>query len=357
MNDEVTPVSVTFVGHDMGDPLCVVNGISRRIETNSPAFARTLADIQTAATQQHPILLTGETGTGKKYLARLIHEISNRRYEPFLHVQCGTLSHESADIALFGRSANVSTGQAGAKEGAMTAVRRGTLVLDEVATLKVEPQQRLARLLSVNSTKIQNASLISRWPARLIVISDVDLQSLLQGGQIGMELFSALQSFRFNIPPLRERVDDIDLLAIKFGRQISIKFARPEPRIDPEVFDALRNYPWPGNVLELQHVVEKTILACRDDRVTVSHLPRHLTPTESTRTKIALDTASSAPHAVGADSVPENPPTEDVKPLSPKEIIEQTLFENTISRNQTAGHDVHSRFALYNKQKKYGFQG
>lgn len=331
----------------MADPICILNGISRRVETNSTDFARTLARIEAVAALAHPILLTGELGVGKNYLARLIHEISPRRYEPFLKVACGSLPHDSTDSTLFGSANN---GQASEAKGAMSAVRRGTLVLNDVGTLRLEPQERLARLVAAAPDQVNGLPLTKRWPARLIGISDVDLEQLMQEGRFGTDFYQVLQPFRFEIPPLRRRSEDIGILATKFIRQLSVKLGASIHSVDPGVFKALVQYPWPGNVLELRSVMERTILRCKDVRLKVSHLPMHIVSGE-----IGGGTthqSGDSPLSIGTEATAASSPEIAADLLfNEKEIIEQTLFQDTFSRG--ASQRGISPVTLYSKMKKY----
>ena len=342
---------------DLSDqPLAVLTGISRRYETNSVLLKQMLFELEVAARHDVTILLIGETGSGKTYLSRLIHEVSLRRHEPFLPVACGALPNDLIESELFGHSKGSFTSAHQDKEGKFLVARRGSILLDEIDALGLEQQVKLLRVIETGEFEPVGSNVTQHCQARLIVASNLDLQPLVEKGMFRPDLYYRLNMLKFVIPPLRQRKMDIVPLAKKFVRQFSIKHAVRVDEIDPSVFGALIEYPWPGNVRELEHVIQRAVIYCREGRLLMSHLPSHILsgtagPTNDP-TVVLSKFESTAP--IPQENVDRTLGNQIA--LNEKEIIEQTLFKNSFSRTKTAKELGVSRVTLYNKMKKYGLQ-
>jgi len=346
----------SFVEHIDDQPLGVLTGISRRYETNSPHLKQMLFDLEVAARHDVTILLIGETGAGKTYLSRLIHEVSPRRHEPFLPVACGALPNELIESELFGHSKGSFTSAHQDKEGKFLAARRGTILLDEIDVLGLEQQVKLLRVIETGEFEPVGSNLTQHCQARLVVASNLDLQPLVEQGRFRPDLYYRLNMLKFVIPPLRQRKMDVIPLAKKFIRQFSIKHGVHIEEIDPNVFGTLINYPWPGNVRELEHVVQRAVIYCRDGRLLNSHLPQHILSGNAGPTNDPSVVLSNFETTNVAPSEQEDRTLGNQIALNEKEIIEQTLFKNSFSRTKTARELGVSRVTLYNKMKKYGLQ-
>lgn len=352
--DEPSPPS--FVEPLDDQPLGVLTGISRRYETNSPHLKQMLFDLEVAARHDVTILLIGETGAGKTYLSRLIHEVSPRRHEPFLPVACGALPNELIESELFGHTKGSFTSAHQDKEGKFLAARRGSLLLDEIDVLGLEQQVKLLRVIETGEFEPVGSNHTQHCQARLIVASNLDLQPLVEHGRFRPDLYYRLNMLKFVIPPLRQRKMDVIPLAKKFVRQFSIKHGVHIEEIDPNVFSTLINYPWPGNVRELEHVVQRAVIYCRDGRLLTSHLPQHILSGNAGPTNDPSVVLSSFEKTMVAVPEHEDRTLGNQIALNEKEIIEQTLFKNSFSRTKTARELGVSRVTLYNKMKKYGLQ-
>jgi len=338
------------------EPLGVLSGISRRFETNSPQLKQMLMDLETAARHDVTILLIGETGAGKTYLSRLIHEVSPRRHEPFLPVACGALPNDLIESELFGHVKGSFTSAHQDKEGKFIAARRGTILLDEIDVLGLEQQVKLLRVIETGEFEPVGSNHTQHCQARLVVASNLDLQPLVEQSRFRPDLYYRLNMLKFVIPPLRHRKMDVVPLARKFVRQFSIKHNVRIDEIDPAVFSMLLEYPWPGNVRELEHVVQRAVIYCRDGRLLPSHLPSHILSGNAGPTNdptVVLSHFDSAPKTIPQ---PEELTLGNQIAMNEKEIIEQTLFKNSFSRTKTAKELGVSRVTLYNKMKKYGLQ-
>jgi DNA-binding NtrC family response regulator len=334
-------------------PLGVLAGITRRFETNSPPFKQVLSDLEIAARHDVTILLIGETGAGKTYLSRLIHEVSPRRHEPFLPVACGALPSDLIESELFGHVKGAFTSAHADKEGKFIAARRGSILLDEIDALGLEQQVKLLRVIETGEFEPVGSNQTLRCQARLIVASNLELQPLVEQGRFRPDLYYRLNMLKFVIPPLRQRKMDIVPLARKFIAQFTVKHGVRVEQTDADFFQALLDYPWPGNVRELEHVVQRAVIYCRDGILTAKNLPPHVLsrsagPTNDP-TVILPETGALPPMAFPADRS-----LGGQMALTEREIIEQTLFKNSFSRTKTARELGISRVTLYNKMKKYG---
>jgi len=312
-----------------------------------------LADLEVAARHDVTILLIGETGAGKTYLSRLIHEVSPRRHEPFMPLACGALPADLIESELFGHVKGSFTSAHADKEGKFIAARRGSILLDEIDVLGPEQQVKLLRVIETGEFEPVGSNQTLRCQARLIVASNLDLQPLVEQGRFRPDLYYRLNMLKFVIPPLRHRKMDIIPLARKFIAQFALKHGVPIEHTDNSLFQSLLEYPWPGNVRELEHVVQRAVIYCRDRVLSAQHLPPHILSGAAGPTNdptVVLPGSSLTP----AMLPPENRSLGGQIALTEKEIIEQTLFKNSFSRTKTACELGISRVTLYNKMKKYG---
>lgn len=337
-------------------PLGVLTGISRKYETNSPHLKQMLTELEVAARHDVTILLIGETGAGKTYLSRLIHEVSLRRHEPFLPVACGALPNDLIESELFGHVKGSFTSAHQDKEGKFLAAKRGSILLDEIDALGLEQQVKLLRVIETGEFEPVGSNHTQHCQARLIVASNLDLQPLVEQAKFRPDLYYRLNMLKFVIPPLRQRRMDVVPLAKKFIRQFSIKHGIRIDEIDPGVFGTLIEYPWPGNVRELEHVVQRAVIYCRDGRLQTSHLPHHVIAGNAGPTNDPTVVLSKLEAPAKELPEPENRTLGNQIALNEKDIIEQTLFKNSFSRTKTAKELGVSRVTLYNKMKKYGLQ-
>ncbi len=332
-------------GDHAGDALTEANVLLRDFRTASLPLRRMLDDLSIAATHNVTVLLIGETGTGKTFLSRLIHQASPRREAPFLHVGCGALPRELIESELFGHVKGAFTSACTSKEGKFLAARAGTVFLDEIDVLATEQQVKLLRVIEEGEFEPVGSNDILRCEARLIVASNQDLQPLVEQGRFRPDLYYRLNMLKFEIPPLRQRRMDIVPLARQFIRQFDQRHGIPVKRVDHELFSALLAYSWPGNVRELENVMQRAVIFCRDGRLTRRHLPPALLAGEEeslSDPSVRMEPAGSRRAALSRQVA-----------RTEQEIIEQALREHSHSRTRTAKALGISRVTLYNKMKRF----
>ena len=324
----------------------VLHGITRRFETNTPQLHRMLLDLEIAAQHDVTVLMIGETGSGKSFLSKLIHEVSPRRNEPFLPVACGALPRELIESELFGHVKGSFTSAHADKDGKFVAAGRGTILLDEIDVLGPEQQVKLLRVIETGEFEPVGSNTTLKSQARLVVASNMDLQPLVEQGRFRPDLYYRLNMLKFDIPPLRNRKPDIPMLARKFIEELSEKHGVVIEQIDEAIFDALYQYPWPGNVRELENVIQRAVIYCRDGVLSVDQLPSHILmgvagPTNDP--SVSLGGQTKGRNHLGRQIA-----------VTERDIIDQALFKNNYSRTNTAKALGISRVTLYNKMKKYG---
>jgi DNA-binding NtrC family response regulator len=328
----------------------VVHGLTRRFETSTPRIKLMLSDLEVAAKHDVTLLMIGETGAGKTYLARLIHEISPRRNEPFLPVACGALPADLIESELFGHNRGAFTSAHADKEGKFLAAGCGTILLDEIDVLGLEQQVKLLRVIESGEFEPVGSNRTYRSQARLVVASNLDLQPLVQQGRFRPDLYYRLNMLKFEIPPLRTRKPDIVPLAEKFVTELSAKHGITIRSIDHGFWNALYDYPWPGNVRELENVVQRAVIYCRDGALTAQQLPTYILTGTVGPTN---DPSVNLDHWEGPPQVTSGSLGKQIA-FTERDLIEQALSKHNYSRTSTAKALGISRVTLYNKMKKYG---
>ncbi|MEZ4417044.1 MAG: sigma-54 dependent transcriptional regulator [Gemmatimonadota bacterium] len=226
----------------------------------SPAMRRLLSAIARVAVTRASVLITGETGTGKELVARAIHECSPRSRRPFVDVHCSAIPHALLESELFGHVRGAFTGAVASRKGLVEEADGGTLFLDEVGTLTPDVQVRLLRLLQERRIQRVGSSMSTPVDFRLVAASNVDLRDEVGAGHFREDLFFRLDVCAIRVPPLRERTEDVPLLAHHFLTRFATEYGIEPPRLTPEVLARMVAYDWPGNVRELEHFVERSLV-------------------------------------------------------------------------------------------------
>jgi two-component system response regulator HydG len=230
----------------------------------SPAMKKVMDMAETVAPTDATVLITGESGTGKEVIARAIHAASPRRHNPMVTIHCGALTETLLESELFGHEKGAFTGAQFRKKGKFEAADGGTIFLDEISDISLRTQTDLLRVLQEKEIVRVGGTQQIKVDFRCIAATNKDLQTLVKAGTFRPDLFYRLHVVAINMPPLRERREDIPLLAAHFCQKFAAAMGRPEPpRIPPETMDQLMSYDWPGNVRELENAVERAMVINR----------------------------------------------------------------------------------------------
>lgn len=286
--------------------------------------------------QDTTVLIRGENGTGKELVARAIHYNSYRKFHPFIAINCGTLTEELIDSELFGHEKGAFTGADERKIGKFQQANDGTLFLDEIAELKPETQVKLLRVLQEKKFTPVGSSRELETSARIIASTNQNLEKMILDGLFREDLFYRLNVIPVFLPPLRERPEDIPLLIEQFLQKFCEPLNRPLPTIAPETITALRAYKWPGNIRELENVIERIVVVYDEPLILPQHLPPELTQSiQSHPLKTPLD-------------------YEKYKDNAERQFIVDALKANNGKINQTVANANIPKNTLLRKIKKFG---
>ncbi|KAA3610308.1 MAG: sigma-54-dependent Fis family transcriptional regulator [Calditrichaeota bacterium] len=240
---------------------------------NSQHAVEIKALIQRIANTPSNILVSGESGTGKEVIARLIHTNSNRNDKPFVAVNCGAISDNLIESELFGHLKGSFTGAIRDKDGLFISAKDGTLFLDEISTIPINLQVKLLRALEEHEVMPVGATKTYPVAARIIAATNQNLQKEVAEGRFREDLFFRLNVIEVNIPPLRQRAEDIQLLVTYFINRINKSLNKNVQGFSANALHLLHSHSWPGNVRELENVVERAMIFCDDELIHSKHLP------------------------------------------------------------------------------------
>jgi len=238
---------------------------------NSVALQRVFELIQKVAGGDSNILLTGETGTGKELVARAIHDRSRRREKPFQPINCGSLAEGILESELFGHVRGAFTGAVATRKGLIEVADGGTIFFDEIAETSPAFQVKLLRVIQEGEFMRVGDTQSIHVNIRMIAGTNRDLEKAVERREFRQDLYYRLKGIAIHLPPLRERLDDIPLLAYHFLEKY--RAGQPVERIDPQALKALQAYKWPGNVRELEHVIEYALSMAEGDMIKITDLP------------------------------------------------------------------------------------
>jgi DNA-binding NtrC family response regulator len=243
-----------------------------------PRLRAALRLLERVAPTESTVLLTGESGTGKELFARALHALSPRRDGPFVAVNCAAIPEALIENELFGHQRGAYTGADRRSDGRFAAAQGGTLLLDEVGELPLAVQAKVLRVLEERTYERVGGGPTLRADVRLVAATNRDLRAMVAEGSFRTDLFFRLEVFPVEIPPLRERAEDVPLLAEHLLREAARRHGRPAPVLDPKALELLAAQPWPGNVRELAHVLERATVLCEGSLLRAADLAPLLQP-------------------------------------------------------------------------------
>jgi len=232
--------------------------------------------IEKVATTDSTVLITGESGTGKEMAARAVHAQSRRRDGPFVSINCAALPENLLESELFGHAKGSFTGAIADKKGMFEAAGRGTIFLDEVGEMSPWTQVKLLRAIQERTVRRVGGTEEILIDVRIIAATNQDLKKRIQEGKFREELFYRLNVISFEMPPLRKRIEDLPILVSHFLQKYCDKLGKPMKRMTPEVIGLFEEYSWPGNIRELENVVERVVAVEDRETITAGCLPREI---------------------------------------------------------------------------------
>ena len=261
------------------------------LRTNSAVMKDVFNKVRSVSQSDSTVLLTGETGTGKGVIANLIHQHSSRRDKQFISVHCGAIPDTLLESELFGHEKGAFTGAVRRKLGKFEIAHTGTIFLDEIGTISSAMQIKLLKVLQDKTIQRVGGEGEIFTNVRIIAATNADLEAMVQEGSFRSDLYYRLNVFPINIPPLRERVMDIPLLVEQFLKKLNRYYGKNIDTVEPKILVGLQNYTWPGNIRELENIIERAYIIETSSRLTQKNFPSELF---KSRNKVAtpdLDTS------------------------------------------------------------------
>ena len=293
--------------------------------------------VQKIAPTDSTVLITGETGVGKEIIARALHLSSRRRDHPFVKINCAAIPENLLESELFGYEKGAFTGATTSKPGRFEIAHLGTLFLDEIGEIPIHLQAKLLTVLQDKSFERVGGVKTTKVDVRIIAATNRDLQSAAQSGKFRLDLFYRLNVVPIHIPPLRERKDDLIPLIDYFLKKFGAKYQKRVADVSPDVVAALGSYEWPGNIRELENVLERMVLMSETQTLFADQLPPEIKGSASTLRTSSLKVK-----------------IEDLSRVTEKQMIIDALNKTNQNRTKSAKLLGISRRTLQNKIKEYG---
>lgn len=318
--------------------------VNKLVKGSSAVMQRLYSHIDLVAPTKMSVLILGESGTGKEYIARMIHDNSNRKSSPFVAVDCGSLSMELAPSELFGHKKGSFTSAISDKTGVFIEANGGTVFLDEVGNLSYEVQKQLLRALQEQKVRPVGSATDIKVDVRIIAATNEDLEKAIEEGRFRQDLYHRINEFSVNVPPLRERIEDIEEFCYHFINQANEELGKEVNMISDDALDVLKQQNWLGNLRELRNVIRRSVLFTTDNVLRKENLPEF---PKNIKTQNII-----------VDNIREN---HDVKDFSlnknnEKEQIIAALNEARGNKTVAAKLLQIDRKTLYNKMHLYGIE-
>ena len=303
----------------------------------TPKLLQIFETIRATASSDASVLIEGESGTGKELIATAFHRHSNRAAGPFVQINCAAIPRDLIESELFGYKRGAFTGADRDKRGLIEAASGGTLLLDEIADMPAHLQTKLLRVLQERKVRRLGDEREIPVDFRLVAATNRDTAQAIKEGALREDLYFRISTIRIEVPPLRERLDDLALLAEEFLKRYSMKYKKAIRGISHAAVSLLSRYEWPGNVRELESVIERAVLFCQEDEVSPEHLPDHI--------HVARQ----------GQFLCEIPPYLTLEEIE-REAIEQTLERTAGNVKKTAQILKLHRPTLYRKLRRFGLK-
>jgi DNA-binding NtrC family response regulator len=308
---------------------------------SAPGIQRVLETVAAVADADANVLIVGESGTGKELLANALHERSHRRGGPWIKINCAALPKDLIESELFGHTRGAFTGATTDKIGLLEEADGGSLLLDEITEMPMDLQAKLLRVLEERMVRRLGSAKAVPIDFRLISSTNQSPEAALREGHLRQDLYFRINTVSIEVPPLRERRDDIPILVRAFLERYRGKHARAVDGIEPEAYRRLLSWSWPGNVRELQHAIERAVLVTRGPMITLEDLPEQLQQT--------LREGGAGPSAVAPSQVPAGS-LEEIERASILKALETTRW----NKQAAAALLGLRRPTLYSKMRKHG---
>jgi DNA-binding NtrC family response regulator len=316
-----------------------------RLVGQSAAIRQIYGIVEKVASTPSTVLITGESGTGKELIARALHENSTRHAGPFIKINCAAIPKTLMESELFGYEKGAFTGAVGAKPGRFELAHGGTLFLDEIGEIPVEMQVKLLRVLQESEFERVGGIKTIKVDVRLVTATNRDLLQDIAAGSFREDLYYRLNVVPIHIPPLRERREDIPLLLDHFLSKFNDRLKKQIGSVSADAISRLGSYHWPGNIRELENMMERTMLFCEQPEIQVSDLPPEIGGLPAGAASLSSPGAASLKEAVRAE-------TERVE----RELIQKALDETGGNVTQAARKLKISRKSLQTKMKELGLR-
>ncbi len=318
--------------------------------TQSPRMLRVFDQIRAVAATDATVLILGETGTGKELVSRAIHERSRRRDKPFISINCGAFAESLLESELFGHEKGSFTGASGRRRGVFEMADGGTLFLDELGETSLNVQVNLLRVLEEMCFRRVGGQELVHVETRIIAATNANLDEMTAKGRFRQDLFYRLNVFPVHLPPLRERTEDIPLLARHFLEDAAREYGLEPPSLTPEAVAAISSFGWPGNVRQLRSLCERWVIVAAGGTIGVDQLPLEMQPGR----QVPTDRYGTTPLLTVDETLPMRSAVERASAQ-----VERTYLHRLLTRNK--GHLIRTakaagitRRTLYTKMKLYG---
>lgn len=312
-------------------------GVLSMVHGKSEGWQKLHEQVKMVAPTGLSAIIIGESGTGKENIARMIHNYSSRASNPFVAIDCGTLSKDLAGSELFGHVKGAFTGALDSKKGSFEYASGGTVFLDEIGNLPYEVQVKLLRVLQERVVQPIGSNKSIPIDVRIIAATNEDLWKAAQDGRFREDLYHRMNEFTLRVPPLRKRKEDLLVFADFFRREANNSLHRKVQGFTTEVVSFFLAYHWPGNIRELKNIIKRMVLLCKEEKAGMEYLPEEML-------------------SANKQAVSSGPPADlkAFKEISEKEMILKVLSEVQFNKTKAARKLNIDRSTLYAKMEKYG---